>query len=317
MRDAGQERKRRQLVVLVVLGAAVLTVLAGLVAGGMPAAGARGPVVGILRIEGEILGGRSADGLWGPAVGADDVLALLREAREDPAVRAVVVRLNTPGGSAAAAQEIGAEIQRLRREGKVVVASLGDVAASGGYWIAATADRIVASPATLTGSIGVITQVATLVELYRKLGIEVETIKTGPYKDTGSPSRRLTDAERRLLQAMVDDIFQQFVDVVATGRGLPRERVLAVADGRILTGRQAHALGLVDELGTLEDAIERAAELAGIGGGYAVRELGGRGFLEQLLERIGGARRPAWWPVPRWDGGRPWGLVPVPVPAGR
>lgn len=298
--------RREHLVVLGILLLVAVLAGVGLALGGeLPAGRAGGDVVGIVYVEGGIVGGRSQEGLFGVAVGSDDIIAQLREALDDPAVKAVVLRLNTPGGSAAASQEIGAEIQRLREAGKVVVASMGDVAASGGYWIAATTDRIVASPATITGSIGVITQVASYAGLYQKLGIEVQTIKSGEFKDMGDPSRTLTDEERALLQAMVNDIFDQFVDVVAEGRGLTRDRVLAVADGRVFTGRQALNIGLVDELGTLQDAIERAAEMAGIADSYTVRELGQRPFWEQLLSRLGGLRgfvapAAAPWGDPGW-----------------
>ncbi len=296
---------RRQLVALVVVVAAAAVIVAGLLLGdGAGGRAAAANVVGLIYVEGGIVGGRSQEDLWGTTVGADDIVSLLQEAGDDPSVRAVVVRLNTPGGSAAASQEVGTEIRRLREHGKFVVASMADVAASGGYWIAANADRVVASPATITGSIGVITQLASFAELYRKLGIEVETIKSGPYKDMGDPSRPLTDTERQLLQAMVDDIFDQFVTVVSEGRNLPRDRVLAIADGRIFTGRQALELGLVDELGTFQDAIRRAAELAGIEDDYQVRELGQRHWLEDLLRRLGPIG--GMLPGSPWDRGFGW-----------
>ena len=254
---------------------------------GRRAAPASGNVVGVIRIEGPITGGASGAGLLGATAGADTIINLLHSARDDDRVKAVVLRLNTPGGSAAAAEEIGVEIRRLREAGKVVVASMGDTAASGGYWIAALADHIVASPATLTGSIGVIMELTNLEGLYERLGIEVETIKSGEHKDIGSPTRDLTAEERDLLQGLVDDIFDQFVSVVVEGRGLSREAVLAVADGRVFTGRQAVAAGLVDSLGSMTDAVETAARLAGIADDYTVEELDRPASLTDLLRRLG------------------------------
>lgn len=283
---------RRLIVVILLLALAATIAVAlwgqdgGAGRGPRPAAGS-GPVVGVIRIEGPITGGASTSGLLGSSTGADHIINLLHDAREDDRVRAVVLRLNTPGGSAAAAEEIGVEIQRLRDAGKVVVTSMGDTAASGGYWIAALTDHIVASPATLTGSIGVIMELTNFEGLYERLGIEVETIKSGEHKDIGSPTRDLTEEERALLQGLVDDIFDQFVTVVAEGRGLSRQEVLAVADGRLFTGRQAVQAGLVDSLGTLTDAVEVAAELAGIDDDYTVEDLAAPATLGELLRRLG------------------------------
>lgn len=245
-----------------------------------------GAAVGLIYIDGPIAGGRSFDGLVESATGGDDIVDLLAQAREDDSIRAVVLRMNTPGGSAAAAQEIGAEIRRLREEGKVVVTSMSDLAASAGYWIASTTDFIVASPASLTGSIGVIMQLTNLVELYEKIGINITSIKSGPHKDIGSPARPLTEEEEKILQGLVDDIFQQFVDVVAEGRKLDKKKVLELADGRIFTGQQARELNLVDQLGTLQDAIDRAAELAGLQE-FDVLVLESETPLERLIKRFG------------------------------
>jgi len=198
----------------------------------------------------------------------------LREAREDDSIKAVILRINSPGGSAAASQEVGEEIDRLREAGKVVVTSMGDVAASGGYWLAAKTDYIVANPATMTGSIGVIMRFQELKGLYDKLGITDNTIKSGPLKDIGSEARPMTPAERQLLQGMVNDIYEQFVDVVAEGRDLPREKVKALADGRIFTGRQAKEAGLVDELGNFYTAVEKTRELAHLDESAQLVELG-------------------------------------------
>ncbi|ADU52414.1 signal peptide peptidase A [Thermaerobacter marianensis DSM 12885] len=284
--------QRMQWVVVALLGLLVVaSVVALLWPGAGTAPGGRGTgQIAVVTIDGPIAGGGSAEGLLGAVVGADEVVAQLQKARDDPAVRAVVIRMNTPGGSAAAAQEIGVAVQRLRDAGKPVVASIADLGASGGYWIAAMADRIVANPASLTGSIGVIMEVTHYEDLYQKLGIDVETIKSGPYKDIGSATRPLTEEERRLLQGLVNDIYQQFVDVVARGRKLSRERVLELADGRVFTGRQAKEAGLVDELGTFEDAADLAAELAGLED-YELVDYSSPGSLLDLLRWFGTSGR--------------------------
>jgi len=197
---------------------------------------------------------------------ADDVVRQLKEHLENSAVKAVVVRINSPGGVVAPTQEIYDALGRLRDEGKPVVASLGSVAASGGYYIAAAADQIVANPGTLTGSIGVIMQLTNLEGLFKKVGLRYEIVKSGKYKDIGSFSRPMTNEERAILQSLMDDVHDQFVEAVANGRGLDRTVVLSLADGRIFSGRQAKELNLVDELGGREEAIQAAASLAGITG---------------------------------------------------
>lgn len=241
-----------------------------------------GEAIALISIEGVLVDSPAQVSLLGTVAGSQEIIRQLRLAREDRAVKAVLLRLNSPGGSAAASQEIAAAVKETQKAGKIVVASLGDTAASGAYWVAAATDYIVANPATLTGSIGVIIEVQNLSELYRKLGIEVEVIKSGPHKDMGSSSRELTPQEKEIFQGMVEDIYQQFVEVVAEGRKLPREKVEALADGRVFTGRQAEELGLVDELGSYEDALARTATLAGISGKPVVRTYARRGFWEVL-----------------------------------
>lgn len=284
--------RRKKVVVgllsLLVIGSMVAIAL--FAAPGAPmAVGRPGRAVGLIFLEGVITTGTSGRGLWETVLGSDSVLSELRQAREDPATRAVVLRINSPGGSAAGAQEIAREVARLRESGKVVVASLGDVAASGAYWVASAAQHIVANPGTITGSIGVILEVENLEGLYGKLGIRHETIKSGPHKDMGSPTRPLDPQEREILQSMVDDIFQQFVDAVTTGRAgkLTREQVLRLADGRIFTGRQALENGLVDEMGNLRDSLQKAADLAGIGDSYEVKTYRKVPPLVRLLEELG------------------------------
>ncbi|MGB9886600.1 MAG: signal peptide peptidase SppA [Moorellales bacterium] len=260
--------------------------------------GARGGAVGLVRIEGPIVDGRGTGGLFGAVAGSESLAEQLRRAREDPSVRAVVLRINSPGGSAAACQEVAGAVRALRREGKIVVAFLGDAATSGAYWVASQADRIVATPATLTGSIGVIMQLQNLRGLFEKLGVEVEVIKSGPHKDMGAGWRPLSAEERKLLQGLVEDIYRQFVEAVAEGRGLPQAKVQELADGSLFTGRQAQEKGLVDELGDYELAVRRARELAGLAAGAPVRPLERPGPWEWLRSGLGAERvelRPGLW----------------------
>ncbi len=185
---------------------------------------------------------------------------------EDGSIKAIVLRIDSPGGGVVPSQEIFNAVRNAKREGKKVVASMGSVAASGGYYIAAAADRIVANPGTMTGSIGVKMEFANIEKLLEKIGVKGMVVKGGLYKDIGSPFREMTEGERKLLQDVIDDVHGQFIDAVAEGRGLPKAEVAAIADGRILTGRQALSLKLVDQLGDLEDSIKLAGELAGIRG---------------------------------------------------
>lgn len=193
------------------------------------------------------------------------ILEQIKAFREADAVKAIVVRIDSPGGSVGPAQEIYREIRKTI-EYKKVIASMGAVAASGGYYVAAAADGIVANPGTITGSIGVIMGYTNFEEVMRKIGLTAVIIKSGEYKDVGSPTRPMTDGERKLLTDMTRQIHQQFITAIAEGRGLQRHDVEAVADGRIITGEAAQALGLVDRLGNYEDAVQWAAELAGLSG---------------------------------------------------
>jgi protease-4 len=217
-----------------------------------------GAKVAVVEVEG-IIGGDAARGL-----DSDGVIRVLGEYRDDPAVRAVVLRINSPGGVVAPTQEIFTAVRRLREAKKPVVASLGSVAASGGYYVAVAADRIYASPGTLTGSIGVVMQLANLEGLLKKVGVEYVVVKAGAYKDVGNMARAMTPEERRILQSLLDDVYDQFISAVAEGRGLDPQAVRAFAEGRIYSGRQAQSLKMVDDLGGLEDAIEAAARMAGL-----------------------------------------------------
>lgn len=184
----------------------------------------------------------------------------------DATVKAVVLRIDSPGGGVAASQEIYDAVQRVRDDGKPVVASMGGVAASGGYYVACAADSIVANPGTLTGSIGVIMSFPNTEELFRKVGVKFETIKTGKFKDVGSMWRPMTDEERTLLQGVLGNVYDQFVDAIVDGRGMAREEILPYADGRIFSGDQALDYGFVDRLGSLDEAIDMAASMAKIEG---------------------------------------------------
>ena len=239
--------------------------------------------VAVIHVEGVIVGGRGQGGLWGDGGGTDSVIRQIQAARDDAEVRAVVIRINSPGGSAPASQEVGEELKKLRASGKVVIASMGDVAASGGYWIAALCDRIYANPGTITGSIGVYIPYANWQELLKKIGVSGEKIKSGPHKDMLSPERPMTEKERAIVQEMVDDLYEQFVAVVAEGRKMDPVKVRQLADGRIYTGRQAKALGLVDEMGSMEEAVLAAAKTAGITGKPVLKEYGRSGFWEAIF----------------------------------
>ena len=215
--------------------------------------------VGVVPIEGVI----------GLDVQSKNVIEQLEKFRKNPAVKAIVVRISSPGGSVGPSQEIYDKIREISKE-KKTVASMGDVAASGGLYVACGASKIVANPGTITGSIGVIIEFPNWQKLADKIGITQAVIKSGEFKDIGNPNRPLTEAEKALLQGVIDDVYHQFLQAVSTGRGMGREKVEPYADGRIFSGRQAKRLGFVDELGGLETAVRLAGKLAGIKGEPAV-----------------------------------------------
>jgi len=206
--------------------------------------------LGLLKIEGVI-------------VDVDWYMEQVESLRLDNSVRAVVLRINSPGGAVAPTQELYDELLKLREE-KPVVVSMGTVAASGGYYLSSAADWIICNPGTLTGSIGVIMQFTNLEEMFGKIGVRGEVVKSGEYKDMGSPYREMTQDERKLLYDMVMDIREQFVEAVVSGRQLEYEDVDPYFDGRVFSGRQALEIGLVDELGNVNVALEKAAALAGL-----------------------------------------------------
>jgi protease-4 len=213
-----------------------------------------------------------------------EIVRQFKKYRNNTSIKAIVFRVETPGGGVSASQEIYEEVKKTRDGGKPVVVSMGTVAASGGYYVSCGSSRIVANPGTLTGSIGVIFQFYHMNELLDKIGIDAATYKTGRYKDAGSPFRNPTEADKAYFDALLADVYDQFVGVVSAERGLERDAVVRLADGRVFTGRQALDNGLVDTLGTLEDAIRIAGALGGIEGQpRVVKEQRRVSFLEWML----------------------------------
>ena len=203
--------------------------------------------------------------IQGPILDSRTTVGELQEYGEDPLVKAIVLRIDSPGGGMAPSQEIYNAVRRVRQDNhKTIVASMGTVAASGGYYIAVASDRILANPGTLTGSIGVIMQLANFEDLMEKIGVRNTVIKCGRYKDAGSPFRSMSDDERQYLQTVMDDAHRQFIEAVADGRSLDIADVEILADGRIFTGQQAKDVLLVDELGDLQQAIKLAADMSGM-----------------------------------------------------
>lgn len=255
-------QKRTNLLLWIVVGGGAflffILVLLGLVVyfadGGSRSLSLSDGKVALLKLEGVISDSR-------------EFLDDLKDYGNRSGVRAVVIRVDSPGGGVAASQEIYDGIKRFRSEsGKKVVVSMASVAASGGYYIACAADRIYANPGSITGSIGVIAEWYNYGDLLRWAKMQDVVIKTGAFKDAGSPTRPLTEEERAYFQALIDTMYGQFVSAVASGRGMKEEDVRKLADGRVYAGEQAKEDGLVDELGGLEDAIAAAAEMGGVSG---------------------------------------------------
>jgi len=211
-----------------------------------------GSRIALVRIEGPILDSRN-------------IVEEIKERTKDHSIKAIILRIDSPGGAVAPSQEIYEEVKKAAAAKKVVV-SMGSIAASGGYYIAAPADLIIANPGTLTGSIGVIMEIPNIEGLMSKIGITTEVIKSGKHKDMASAFRKMGVEERELLQGVMDNVHEQFIKAVAAGRKLKVEDVRLIADGRIFSGEQAKTQKLVDELGTLEDTIKKTAELVGISG---------------------------------------------------
>ncbi|MEG0797654.1 MAG: signal peptide peptidase SppA [Acidaminococcaceae bacterium] len=245
-----------------------------------------GSRIAVINIEGAILAaddsGNMLSGTGSATTGS--IMEQIREAAADDSVKAVLLRINSPGGSVTAAEEIAREIVRLKATThKPVVVSMGDMAASAGYWLAAYGDKIYANASTLTGSIGVYIPYMNTEELYKKVGVYGTKIKSGEYKDILSNERPMTPAEKALLQKMVNEMYEQFLIVVSEGRSLPVEQVRILADGRIYTGKQAKELGLVDEIGNYYDALEATAALVGIEGKPEIKSFKKQKPWESLL----------------------------------
>lgn len=217
-------------------------------------------------------------------VSSEKTVEQIKKFREDRTVKAILLRINTPGGGVAASQEIYEEVKKTRESGKIIVVSMGAIAASGGYYIAVGSSLIVSNPGTLTGSIGVIAQFISIKELAEKLGINQTTIKSGNLKDAGNPFRQMNDTDIAYFQDVVDNSFTQFFDVVAKERKMDKETLLKYANGRVFTGLQAKEYGLVDSLGTFEDAIRITSQMADIEGEpRIIRERKKFSIFEELM----------------------------------
>lgn len=246
-----------------------------------------GTQIAMIDVYGAISDSKPGDELFGSSgAGAARLIKAIRQAEKD-GVKAILLRINSPGGTAAASQMIYTELMRIRRAGKItIVTTMGDMAASGGYYIAAASDHIVANPATTTGSIGVILHVQNVQRLFNKLGVSTTTIKSGARKDILSPFRPMARDERALLQGLVDDTYRQFLEAIVAGRKMPMDKLRPLADGRVFTGEQARRVGLVDSLGNYEDAILKTASLAGIKGTPGVRNYTGESLWEGILPKV-------------------------------
>ncbi|MFN3739934.1 MAG: signal peptide peptidase SppA [Thermodesulfovibrionales bacterium] len=240
--------------------------------------GASGQKIGLIRVE-------------GPIFSSKETIEEIKDFRDNKAIKAIVLRVDSPGGAVAPSQEIYEEIKKTVKE-KPVVVSMGAVAASGGYYISSPASKIIANPGTLTGSIGVIMEIPNIKGLMDKIGIKTEVIKSGRYKDLASIFKEMDPEQRRILQSVLDEVHEQFIKAVSEGRNIPADEIRKIADGRIFTGSQALALRLVDELGNIEDAIKKASELAGIKGkpeivtreeGFSLKTLLKNKLPEQLI----------------------------------
>jgi protease-4 len=217
-----------------------------------------GPRIGVVEVKGEIGAGRGN-------VDAQDTLKVIKRFLDDSDMKAVVVRIDSPGGAVAPSQEIYDELRKLA-EKKTVVCSMGNLAASGGFYVAMGCPHVLAEPGTLTGSIGVISMFPNVKGLADRFNVKMETVKSGKLKDAGSPFRDMTPEDRAYWQGLVDQVYKQFLQAVVEARELPEEQVRRIADGRVITGQQAQEIGLIDELGNFNDAVDAAKEQAGLAG---------------------------------------------------
>ena len=271
--------KRENLIIATILFLCIFSIIMGIYLIGERAVVGKARIltgkkgVAVVYLYGPLSISQSASGWARFWPGADSVTSELRKIGEIETIKAVVLRINSPGGSIGAVQEIYEEVNRLKEKGKKVVVSMGDVGASGAYYVACAADKIIANPGTITGSIGVLMSLGNMEELFRKVGIKVEVIKRGKHKDIGSLSREMTPEERKLLQGVIDDAYDQFLQAVMEGRNLKKREAEKIAQGQVFTGRQAKNLGLIDEIGNFQDAVRLAGKLAGIPGEPKVIEL--------------------------------------------
>ena len=255
---------------------------------GQFAAKAEPPSIGLIEVSGPISDSGASSLLGGTSGGARAFIRQVEAARADKQIKSVIIRINSPGGSASASQEMYEAVRRLRAV-KPVVCSMGDVAASGGYYIAAACDKIYANRATTTGSIGVIAELLNYQELARKIGVNQAIIKSGKFKDAGNPARPLTPEERVFFQNLINNLYQQFVSDVVDGRkaatkgALTREKLLKLADGRVYSGEQAAKNGLIDETGGLYEATLFASQRGGLAADAPVKSLAGAGGLAGLF----------------------------------
>ena len=262
----------RKAVLYFLLGVAVLIGIANVIGGNsLTGAGGSGEKIAIVEIAGFIGDSR-------------DIVRQIRSFREDKTVQGIILRIDTPGGAVAPSQEIYDEVLRSRSK-KPIYASMGSVAASGGYYIAAGAEKVYANPGSLTGSIGVIMAFTNFEGLMKKVGVRPEVIKAGKFKDTGSPGRGMSKKERKYLQAVVKDVHEQFIEAVTKGRNMTASQAKQLADGRIFTGRQALGLKMVDELGGLEDAISSMGKRLGIEGRpHVIQEVEQETLMDWLMK---------------------------------
>jgi protease IV len=243
-----------------------------------------GDGVAVIYIEGEIVSGPSDSSPFGnAAAGSDDIIQQIEKAAEDNSAKAILLRVNSPGGSAAASQEIYNAVIRAKKSGKPVIVSMADVAASGGYYVSCPADVIFANPSTMTGSIGVITMHEDLSGLLGKIGVRVETIKSGKLKDMMQPTGPISDEARQVITGVIMEVYDQFVSDVVKGRKMDRAKVLALADGRIYTGQQAKKNGLIDELGGMQEALAEAGKRGKLKGKPEIKEYGRTNLLKDLF----------------------------------
>jgi protease-4 len=282
----------------IMISLAGLIVCGGLVGLGLWVAGSTGDdrglpftdAVAVVRVEGAIVPGEAPPpSPFGGGVGAaysETIVDYLKKANEDQTVKAVILYVDSPGGSVFASDEIYLQIKEMN---KPIITSMGSLAASGGYYVSAPTDEIWASPHTLTCSIGVIMQLLNLEEFSEEYGVTAVVVKSGQFKDIGNPFREFTEADRAILQSLIDEAYSGFVKIVAEGRNMPEDKVRAIADGRICSGQQAQQMGLVDQLGYLPEVIDRAAVLGNIQGEPRIVEYGGEadfwGALGSLFYR--------------------------------